>query len=85
MLVAKEVKSLATGSGCSSPIMPCVSTSADANALDSQRYDIVTIAAVADLVPTLLMALQTGGKSSTLAKVTSFAGTVVFAGSAQAS
>lgn len=33
---------------------------ADVNALDSQRYDIVTIAAVADDVPTLLVALEIG-------------------------
>jgi uncharacterized protein len=33
---------------------------ADANALDSQKYDIVTIAAVADDVPTLLVALEIG-------------------------
>jgi hypothetical protein len=33
---------------------------ADVNALDSQRYDIVTIAAVADDVPTLRVALEIG-------------------------
>jgi ankyrin repeat protein len=33
---------------------------ADVNALDSQHYDIVTIAAVADDVPTLLVALEIG-------------------------
>jgi ankyrin repeat protein len=33
---------------------------ADVNALDSQRYDIVTIAAVADDIPTLLVALEIG-------------------------
>lgn len=33
---------------------------ADANALDSQKYDIVTIAAVADDVATLLVALEIG-------------------------
>jgi uncharacterized protein len=37
-----------------------VRAGADANALDSLRYDIVTIAAVADDVPTLLVALEIG-------------------------
>ena len=39
---------------------------ADVNALDSQRYDIVTIAAVADDVPTLLVALEIGCSPSNI-------------------
>ncbi len=38
---------------------------ADANALDSQKYDIVTIAAVADDAPTLLVALEIGCSPAT--------------------
>jgi len=37
---------------------------ADANALENDRYDIVTIAAVADDVPTLVAALQSGCRST---------------------
>ena len=37
---------------------------ADPNALENDRYDIVTIAAVADDVPTLVVALAIGGKAT---------------------
>ena len=37
---------------------------ADANALEAQQYDIVTIAAVADDVPMLKAALASGGKAT---------------------
>jgi ankyrin repeat protein len=36
----------------------------DPNALESDRYDIVTIAAVADDVPTLDVALAVGGRAT---------------------
>jgi hypothetical protein len=39
---------------------------ADPNALDAQRYDIVTIAAVADDVPMLKTALAGGGKATNI-------------------
>lgn len=39
---------------------------ADANALDSQDYDIVTIAAVADDVPTLTVALEIGCRAGNI-------------------
>ncbi|HET9716535.1 MAG TPA: ankyrin repeat domain-containing protein [Pseudolabrys sp.] len=39
---------------------------ADANALDAQQYDIVTIAAVADDVPMLKLALAGGGKAGNI-------------------
>ena len=39
---------------------------ADPNALDAQRYDIVTIAAVADDVPMLKTALKGGGKATNI-------------------
>jgi len=41
-----------------------VSAGADANALENDRYDIVTIAAVANDVPTLRLALELGTKST---------------------
>ncbi len=40
-----------------------VKAGADPNALEGDRYDIVTIAAVADDVPTLKLALELGGKA----------------------
>jgi ankyrin repeat protein len=40
-----------------------VAAGADPNALDYQRYDIVTIAAVADDLPTLQLALELGGRA----------------------
>ena len=50
---------------------------ADPNALDAQRYDIVTIAAVANDVPMLKTALSGGGKA---ANITSpFDGTALIA------
>jgi hypothetical protein len=39
---------------------------ADANALEAQQYDIVTIAAVADDVPMLKAALAGGGKATNI-------------------
>src|SRR3569623_3298426 len=39
---------------------------ADPNALDGQRYDIVTIASVADDVPMLKTALKGGGKATNI-------------------
>ena len=39
---------------------------ADANALEAQKYDIVTIAAVADDVPMLKLALAGGGRASNI-------------------
>ena len=42
-----------------------VNAGADPNALDQDRYDIVTIAAVADDVPTLEAALALGGSAAT--------------------
>jgi ankyrin repeat protein len=41
-----------------------VKAGADPNALDSDRYDIVTIAAVANDVPTLETALAIGGRAT---------------------
>ena len=41
-----------------------VKAGADANALEYQAYDIVTIAAVANDVPTLKVALEIGGKAT---------------------
>lgn len=41
-----------------------VKAGADPNALEGDRYDIVTIAAVADDVPTLRVALELGGKAT---------------------
>jgi hypothetical protein len=40
-----------------------VATGADPNALENDRYDIVTIAAVANDVPTLKVALELGGNA----------------------
>lgn len=39
---------------------------ADPNALEAQKYDIVTIAAVADDVPMLKLALENGGKATNI-------------------
>ena len=39
---------------------------ADANALEAQKYDIVTIAAVADDVPMLKLALENGGSAKNI-------------------
>ena len=39
---------------------------ADANALEAQKYDIVTIAAVADDVPMLKLALDNGGSAANI-------------------
>lgn len=39
---------------------------ADVNALEHQRYDIITIAAVADDVPTLLVALEIGASAGNI-------------------
>jgi hypothetical protein len=41
-----------------------VKAGADPNALENDRYDIVTIAAVANDVPTLAVALELGGKAT---------------------
>jgi ankyrin repeat protein len=43
-----------------------MSLGADPNALDGQRYDIVTIASVADDVPMLRTALKGGGKATNI-------------------
>jgi uncharacterized protein len=43
-----------------------MSLGADPNALDGQRYDIVTIASVADDVPMLKTALKGGGKATNI-------------------
>ncbi len=43
-----------------------VAAGADPNALENDRYDIVTIAAVADDVPTLKLALQLGASANNL-------------------
>ena len=43
-----------------------VAAGADANALENDRYDIVTIAAVANDVPTLKLALELGCKSTNI-------------------
>ena len=43
-----------------------VAAGADANALENDRYDIVTIAAVANDVPTLKLALELGSKASNI-------------------
>jgi uncharacterized protein len=43
-----------------------MSLGADPNALDGQRYDIVTIASVADDVPMLRTALRGGGKATNI-------------------
>jgi ankyrin repeat protein len=43
-----------------------VAAGADANALENDRYDIVTIAAVADDVPTLAAALALGARSTNI-------------------
>jgi|SRR5689334_3394763 uncharacterized protein len=51
---------------------------ADANALDVQRYDIVTIAAVADDVPMLKVALEGGCRSGNI--TSPYDGTALIAG-----
>jgi ankyrin repeat protein len=43
-----------------------VKLGADVNALDNQKYDIVTIAAVADDVPMLKLALSLGGNAKAI-------------------
>ena len=51
---------------CTSPnsARMLIQLGADANALEAQQYDIVTIAAVADDVPMLKAALASGGKAT---------------------
>ena len=49
--------------GAHAAMRALVAAGADPNALDYQRYDIVTIAAVADDLPTLQLALELGGRA----------------------
>ncbi len=43
-----------------------IKAGADANALEAQKYDIVTIASVANDVPMLKLALENGGKATNI-------------------
>jgi uncharacterized protein len=54
-----------------------VAAGADANAMDRDHYDIVTIAAVADDVPTLKAALDIGGSAKNI--TSPYAGTALIA------
>ena len=54
---------VATHLGAHDAMRALVAAGADPNALDYQRYDIVTIAAVADDLPTLQLALELGGRA----------------------
>jgi len=48
------------------PMRALVAAGADPNALEQDRYDIVTIAAVANDVPTLALALALGGRATNI-------------------
>ena len=52
--------------GAHAAMRALVAAGADPNALDYQRYDIVTIAAVANDLPTLQLALELGGRAGNI-------------------
>ena len=54
---------VAAYAGCTDAMRALVAAGADPNALERDRYDIVTIAAVANDVPTLDVALALGGSA----------------------
>ena len=57
---------VATHLGEHAAMRTLVTAGADPNALDYQRYDIVTIAAVANDLPTLKLALELGGSATNI-------------------
>ena len=60
---ARTALHVAAHAHASQMFAPLVKAGADPNALENDRYDIITIAAVADDVPTLTVALEIGGNA----------------------